>query len=256
MPAATSKRVKGVKIVRHFIIGNEAYVLPHPDFPNPPEGHTKGWKVYVRPLPNGPDMTTWLKKCQFKLHMTYENPSRTIEEPPWEVKETGYGEFGVELRLYFSPESSEKALYREHYLVLGAYGTEEQQARQLRENKIVAERLETIEFNEPTSEFFRSLTADDQFDWLKVKKGRGKGKKPEMVFEGDVEPTAQLPEKSADSVGGLGAGGAWSKQYENQVLTQLQLSMGKLDEVVDSEKQKAEERRKALESVGAAIGAK
>lgn len=258
MPAAPSKRVKGVKVIRNFVIGNEAHVLPHPEHPEPtPEGHTKGWKVYVRPLPNGPDITSWLKKVQFKLHHTYENASRTIEAPgPFEVKETGYGEFGVEIRLYFASESGEKALYREHYLVLGPYGSDEQKARQERDNKIVAERMETIEFNEPATEFFRTLTSEDQFNWLKIKKGRGKGKKPEMVFEGDVEPTAQLPEKADTSTGGLGAGGAWSKQYERQVLAQLEQSKGILDQMLDEQKAKMEENQKKLQEVGAAVAAK
>lgn len=258
MPAATSKRVKGVKIFRHFIIGNEAHVLPYPGFADPPpDGHTKGWKVYVRPMPNGPDMTTWLKKVQFKLHHTYTDASRTIEAPgPFEVSETGYGEFGVEIRLYFAQESGEKAVYREHYLVLGAYGSDEQRARQEKENKIVAERLETIEFNEPAADFFRTLTSEDQFNWLKVKKGRGKGKKPDFVFEGDVEPTSQLPDRADTSHGGLGAGGAWSVQYERQVLAQLGQSKSALDQMIEEERRKAEARQKKLQEVGASIAAK
>ena len=259
MPAATSKRVKSTQVRRHFIIGNEAHVLPHPNYPSPtPEGHTKGWKVYVRPLPNGPDMTTWLKKVQFKLHHTYTDASRTIEAPgPFEVSETGYGEFAVEIRLYFAQESGEKAVYREHYLVLTPYGTDDQRARQEKENTVVAERLETIEFNEPTVEFFRTLTSEDQFNWLKVKKGRGKGKKPDYVFEGEVDPTAQLPEKVGAGAGaGLGAGGAWSVQYERQVVAQLQQSTGVLDQMIEEEKRNMEERRRKMDEVGAAISAK
>lgn len=257
-PGGTAnKRVRGCVIKRHFIIGNEAHVLPHPSFPDPPpDGHTKGWKVYVRPLPNGPDITSWLKKVQFKLHHTYTDASRTIEAPgPFEVSETGYGEFGVEIRLYFAPEAQEKAVYREHYLVLAPYGTEEQKARQEQENKVVAERLETIEFNEPTQELYKMLTSEDQFNWLKVKKGRGKGKKPDYIFEGEVEPSAQLPEK-ADPSGGLGAGGAWSVQYERQVVAQLQQSATTLDGMLEEEKRKGEERRKKLEELGLAIAAK
>lgn len=252
MPAATSKRVRGTQITRHFIIGNTAHTLPHPAFPTQvPDGHTKGWKVYVRPLANGPDMTTWLKKVQFKLHHTYQDASRTIEAPgPFEVSETGYGEFGVEIRLYFAQESGEKAVYREHYLVLAPYGSDEQRARQEQVNEVVAERLETIEFNEPTTEMFRTLTAEEQFDWLKVKKGRGKGKKPDMVFEGDVLPTAQLPEVSAAQGPGMGAGGAWSKLYEKQVVAQLAQSAGILDTMLAEERRAAEGRRKKLEEAG------
>ncbi|KAF2720215.1 yeats-domain-containing protein [Polychaeton citri CBS 116435] len=170
MPAASSsKRVKGVKISRNFIVGNEAHNLPHPGYPDPPpDGHTKGWKVFVRPLPNGPDMTSWLKKVQFKLHHTYTDASRTIETPTstgsFEISETGYGEFGVEIRLYFPPESGEKAVYREHYLVLSPYGSEEQQEKQKAKNLVVAEKMETIDFNEPTQDFFKTLTSEDQFN--------------------------------------------------------------------------------------------
>lgn len=258
MPAASSKRIRGLKVTRHFFIGNEAHFLPHPDYPDPPpDGHTKGWKVYIRPLPNGPDITTWLKKVQFKLHNTYAEASRTIEAPgPFEVKETGYGEFIVELRLYFAPESIEKAVYRDHILVLQPYGSEEQQERQKRENKIVAEKLETIEFNDPTADFFKSLTAEEQFNWLKVKKGRGKGKKPDFVFEGDVEPTAQLPERADANGGGLGSGGAWSVQYENQLCKQLEQSKKTLDDMLNEEKRKAEERRKQMEEIGAKFSSK
>lgn len=260
MAPATSKRVKNCKITRNFIIGNEAHVLPYGTYPDPPpDGHTKGWKVYVRPLPNGPDITTWLKKVQFKLHHTYADASRTIEAPgPFEVQETGYGEFGVEIRLYFAQESGEKAVYREHYLCLAPYGSDEQKARQEKDNKIVAERMEMIEFNEPTQEFFRTLTNEDQFNWLKVKKGRGKGKKPEYVFEGDVEPTAQLPEKAgtADADGGMGAGGAWSKQYERQVTKELQDSWKILQDVLDEEKKEAKKREKRMKELNEAIAAK
>ncbi|CAK1364320.1 Protein AF-9 [Cercospora beticola] len=270
MPAATSKRVRGIKITRHFIIGNEAHVLPYSGYPNPPpEGHTKGWKVYVRPLPNGPDITTWLKKVQFKLHHTYADASRTIESSSlldpatgaakkdisFEVAETGYGEFAVEIRLYFAPESGEKAIYREHYLTLSPYGDEKQKARQEKDNFVVAERLETIEFNEPTSDFAKMLMSEDQFNWLKVKKGRGKGKKPDFVFEGNVEPSSQLPEKALPGSGeGAGmSGGAWSVQYEKQVLAQLEKSKEKIDEMLEEEKKKMEERRKELEKLGATI---
>ena len=78
MPAAASKRVRGTQVRRHFVIGNTAHKLPAPGFPDPPpEGHTKGWTVYVRPLPNGPDINTWLKKVQFK----YTTPMPTHQEP-------------------------------------------------------------------------------------------------------------------------------------------------------------------------------
>lgn len=261
MAPSTSKRLKSLKISRHFIIGNTAVQLPHPSFPDPPEGHSKGWKVYVRPLPNGPDISTWLKKVQFKLHHTYADASRTIEAPgPFEISETGYGEFGVEIRLYFPPESGEKAQYREHYLVLGHYGSEEQQELQKRENFIVAERVETVEFNEPTGEFYKTLTNEEQFAWLKTKKGRGKGKKPEMVFQGDVPPSAHLPDKPVGEAlmkgGEPGKGGVWSSQYEKQLVSQLDASEKQLSRMIEEEKAAAEKRKARLVELGKKIDAK
>ena len=264
MAPSSSKRVRGAKITRHFLIGNEAHILPYGTYPNPPpEGHTKGWKVFVRPLSNGPDITTWLKKVQFKLHHTYSDASRTIEAPgPFEVQETGYGEFGVEIRLYFAQEAGEKAVYREHYLVLAPYGDEGQRARQERENFVMAERLETVEFNEPTVEFFKTLTSEDQFNWLKVKKGRGKGKKPEYVFEGEVEPSANLAEKAAGedekgkAAAAAGGGGAWSLMFERQVVSQLKESEKVLEASLEQERKAMEERRKRMEELGVAVAAK
>ena len=268
-----NKRVKGTKITRHFIIGNTWSLLPATGFPDPaPEGHTKGWRVYVRPLPNGPDITTWLRKVQFKLHHTYADPSRIIEAPgPFEVQETGYGEFNIEIRLYFAPESSEKAVYREHWLVLQpppphGTGTEGEVPTALPDTAGgTAERLETVEFNEPTTEFFRALVSEEQYNWLKVKRGRGKGKKAEMVFEGDVPPSAQLPEQQSGSGGGgdggsggdgPGTGAAWSKVYEKQIVAQLVESERILESAVDQEKAGMETRRKRMEELGMSIPAK
>lgn len=255
MAPATSKRMKGVRISRNFIIGNTCVQLPHKDFPDPPEGHSKGWKVYVRPLPNGPDITTWLKKVQFKLHHTYADPSRTIEAPgPFEISETGYGEFGVEIRLYFTAEANEKAQYREHYLILSNYGSSEQQERQNAQNLVVAERMETVEFNEPTADFYKSMTSEDQFNWLKVKKGRGKGKKPEYVFEGEVEPTSQIPDRAVGDAG-LG-GGTWTQAYERQLVAGFGQSERVLGEMIEEEKRGMERRKGRLEELGRQIDAK
>lgn len=175
----------------------------------------------------------------------------------FEVAETGYGEFAVEIRLYFAPESGEKAIYREHYLTLSPYGDEKQKARQEKDNVVVAERLETIEFNEPTSDFAKMMMSEEQFHWLKVKKGRGKGKKPEYVLEGDVEPSAQLPQKAPGGSGeGSGpSGGAWSVQYEKQVLAQLEKSREAIDSLLEDEKRRMEQRRKELEKLGGGVKA-
>ena len=263
MPAASAnKRVKNTRVSRPFIIGSQAWNLTSQNHPDPiPDGHTKGWRVYVRALGeeesggggNGPDLKTWLKKVQFKLHHTYADASRTVETPPFEVTETGYGEFEVELRLYFDSSSGEKAQYRFHRLRLEPYGDEAQQARQRERNLVVADTCEIVEFNEPSSDFFAKLTAEDQFAHLKKKaagqgtgakgsKGRGKAASSKSEYEGDKEPSASLPDKGTETV-------PWSKEMEKKVLEMLQDAQRELDVNIEQERQKARQRQKRLNEV-------
>lgn len=46
-------------------------------------------------------MQTYVKKIHFKLHESYENPNRIVTKPPYEVSETGWGEFEVVIKIYF-----------------------------------------------------------------------------------------------------------------------------------------------------------
>jgi transcription initiation factor IIF auxiliary subunit len=45
-----------------------------------------------------------------------------IEEPPFEVTETGWGEFEIQIKVHFTPEASEKPMTLFHFLHLHPYG--------------------------------------------------------------------------------------------------------------------------------------
>jgi YEATS domain-containing protein 4 len=247
MPAAaSSKRVKNTRISRPFIIGSQSWTLTPENHPVPiPENHTKGWRVYVKGLDSGPDITTWLKKVQFKLHHTYADASRTIEAPPFQITETGYGEFDIELRLYFDSSSGEKAQYRQHRLRLEPFGSEENVRKQIADNMITAEQLEIVEFNEPSADFLAKLTAEDQFAHLQKKGGGSKGgggggrgaKGRKIEYEGGKEPSANLPER-----------GNWSRAEEKRWLDTLALAHKNIDAMIEEENKKALERRQRLEA--------
>lgn len=250
MPAASSsKRIKNTRVSRPFIIGSQAWDLTASNRPaNVPAEHTKGWRVYVRALDNGPDITTWLKKVQFKLHMTYTDASRTVETPPFQVQETGYGEFDIEMRLYFDSSSGEKAQYRLHRLRLEPYGTDEAIRKQKAANMVTAETCEIVEFNEPSQEFFAKMTAEDQFAHLAKKgggaKGRGaKGRGSKAVeYEGGREPTAGLPERGSEQ-------SPWSKELEKKMVDMLGTAQKELDVAIELERKKAVERQKRMSEV-------
>ncbi|KAK6003791.1 hypothetical protein QM012_009562 [Aureobasidium pullulans] len=251
MPAAASnKRVKNTRISRPFIIGSQAWNLDPATQTTPiPEGHTKGWRVYVKALDGGPDLSTWLKKVQFKLHMTYADPSRTVEAPPFQIQETGYGEFDIEMRLYFDSSSGEKAQYRSHRLRLEPYGSEEQQKMQKDANMVTSETCEIVEFNEPSHDFFAKMTAEDQFAHLQKKgggaKGGGRGAKgrgARIEYEGGREPTANLPDRGSEAL-------PWSKELEKKMLDMLATAQKDMDVEIEREKKRAEDRQKRLQEI-------
>jgi transcription initiation factor IIF auxiliary subunit len=52
-----------------------------------------------------------------------------IEEPPFEVTETGWGEFEIQIKIYFSNEASEKPMTLFHFLHLHPYGPNKEEER-------------------------------------------------------------------------------------------------------------------------------
>lgn len=64
------------------------------------DGHTHQWTVYVKPYHNE-DMSGYVKKVHFKLHESYNNPNRIVMKPPYELTETGWGEFDIVIKIYF-----------------------------------------------------------------------------------------------------------------------------------------------------------
>ncbi|KAH7105594.1 yeats family-domain-containing protein [Auriculariales sp. MPI-PUGE-AT-0066] len=128
MAAHERIRARGISIYRPIVWGNSAYTLtPEERATLSPEkaDHTHRWTVSVRSaasLPNqvggADDISHFIKRVSFKLHETYTNPTRNIDSPPFEVTETGWGEFEITIRITFVQESGEKALLIYHHLKL------------------------------------------------------------------------------------------------------------------------------------------
>ena len=248
-----------IPILTSPVIGSIAVTLPPLGDPSRPKGipddHTKRWTVYVRQPAGYPALTTWLNKVQFKIFNTYENPLRTCENPPFEVTETGWGGFQIDIRLHFQPASGEKAQYRTHFLQLEKYGSEAQQARQEAEGLVRAEQLEVVQFNEPTEALFDALTAEDQWNYLAalVKGGKkaamaalGPNGRPKRGFPGG-ERTAQLPEKGGEDV-------PFSRDQEAATVQQYQETIGEVEKRLEEEMKKREGVEKHLKDLRAELG--
>lgn len=104
-------RQRGVNIVKPIVYGNIARALQDPQ-----TNHTHEWTCYLRPYKNE-DMN-YVKKISFKLHESYgPNSEKTLLAPPFEVKETGWGEFEVIIKIYFvDPNERPVTIY--HHLKL------------------------------------------------------------------------------------------------------------------------------------------
>jgi len=106
-------RVKGVCVVKPIIYGN---ISQHFGKKRESDGHTHDWTVYLKPYENE-DMSSYVKKVQFRLHESYPNPNRIVSKPPYEVSETGWGEFEVQIKIHFN-DLAEKPLTFYHVLKL------------------------------------------------------------------------------------------------------------------------------------------
>jgi YEATS domain-containing protein 4 len=207
----------------------------------------------VRQPEGDPALTTWLNKVQFKIFNTYENPLRTCENPPFEVTETGWGGFSIDIRLHFQPISGEKAQYRQHFLQLEKYGDDKMQAEQERTGCVRSEFLEVVQFNEPTEALFDALTAEDQWAYL-IPAGKGGSKKASLNANGRLkrglpngERSAQLPEKGVEEA-------PFSQDQEQALIDLLKKKMEDVDKELDRETKKREEVENRLKGLRSEMG--
>ncbi|KAL2181587.1 yeats family-domain-containing protein [Thermothelomyces heterothallicus CBS 202.75] len=166
MAPPTGKRVKGVQIFRPFVYGTTAKPFDEKTNPKPPgvpDDHTHSWTVFVKGI-DDVDITYWLRRVQFKLHESIPNHVRMIEGEkgkPFELHETGWGEFEIAIKLYYVPESSEKPQTLYHHLRLHPYGRteEEKEAMRLNGGEVISWAYEEQIFNEPYEPFYEILTS-------------------------------------------------------------------------------------------------
>ncbi|XP_035772700.1 YEATS domain-containing protein 4-like [Anopheles albimanus] len=148
-------RVKGLTIVKPVIYGNVARSFGKK---REEDGHTHQWTVYVKPYHNE-DMQTYVKKIHFKLHESYANANRIISKPPYEVTETGWGEFEIVIKIYFH-DPTERPVTMYHILKLFQSPILDGEVSTQIEGKkgLVSEQYEEIVFQEPTQLMQQLLT--------------------------------------------------------------------------------------------------
>ncbi|CZT53225.1 related to human AF-9 protein [Rhynchosporium secalis] len=244
-PPNTQKRVKGVQIYRPFIYGTTArkFSDENPKPPGTPADHTHSWTVFVKGV-DDTDITYWCKKVQFKLHESIPNPLRMVDDvqpgDPFEVHETGWGEFEITIKLYYTPESLEKPQTLYHHLALHPYGDEAEKERMRIAPQITSWQYEEQLFNEPYENFYDILTSPME----RVKGGGGKGTK---VMKGGM--VGSVGDRTATIPLTIRPEQPYSRETEKLELKKLEAALVKVGELTEEMKKEILEKQKELESL-------
>ncbi|XP_013395654.1 YEATS domain-containing protein 4 isoform X2 [Lingula anatina] len=100
------------------------------------------------------DMSTYVKKIHFKLHESYANQNRVVSKPPYEVTETGWGEFEIIIKIFFhDPNERPVTLY--HLLKLFQSETD----IMLGKKNLVSEYYDELIFQDPSAMMQQLLTS-------------------------------------------------------------------------------------------------
>ncbi|CAI9781978.1 unnamed protein product [Fraxinus pennsylvanica] len=142
---SSGKKLKDLEICVPIVYGNIAFWLGK----KASEYQSHKWTVYVRSSTNE-DLGVVIKRAVFQLHSSFNNPTRVVESPPFELSESGWGEFEIVITLYFHSDITEKPLHLYHHLKL--YPEEESGPMSMKK-PVVVESYDEIVFSEPSEGF-------------------------------------------------------------------------------------------------------
>lgn len=140
-----SKRLKDVEISIPIVYGSIAFWLGK----KASEYQSHRWTVYVRGASNE-DLSMVLKRAVFQLHSSFNNPTRVVESPPFELTEAGWGEFEIAITLYFHSDVCDKPLNLYHHLKLYP---EDESGPMSTKKPVVVESYDEVVLSEPSEGF-------------------------------------------------------------------------------------------------------
>ncbi len=108
------------------------------------------WWIYLRPEGNI-DISHFIKHVEFCLHDSFDPAVRKVTSPPYEVHESGWGEFDAIIKVYFQ-DSVEKMVEFFHPLRLFHGDTEIPESE-----PVVTEYYDEIVFQDPSEKLLSLL---------------------------------------------------------------------------------------------------
>ncbi|GAB2219847.1 hypothetical protein Droror1_Dr00007484 [Drosera rotundifolia] len=143
--SSSSKRGPDFEVSVPIVYGSIAFWLGK----KASEFQSHKWTVYVRGATNE-DLGVVIKRAVFQLHASFNNPTRFVESPPFELSEAGWGEFEIAITLFFHDDVCEKPLTLFHQLKLYP---EDESGPLSTKKPVVVETYDEIVFSEPSDAF-------------------------------------------------------------------------------------------------------
>lgn len=202
------------------------------------------------------DISYWLRKVQFKLHDSFTNSLRTIENPPFEVTETGWGEFELTIKLYFAPESCEKPQTLWHSLKIHPYGPDAELIR-AEKRPIISQNYEEVIFNEPAEGFYDILTGAGAAREGNTKPVRGGKAAAASAGKSAARPASTAAVKPSPDHGAKAAEiplrstpqNPFSRETEGKELDRMRVAVKKVEEMIREERETLKQREAKLEEL-------
>lgn len=120
------------------------------------ESATHRWTLYVRG-PNGEDISYFVSKVVFFLHESFAQSVRSVTNPPFEVTESGWGEFDARIRIFFK-DARENPVEITHPLKLYPPGNTPPVVKR----PVIHEFYDEVVFTDPSPEFLSQMIRDSQ----------------------------------------------------------------------------------------------
>ncbi|OAY57524.1 transcription initiation factor TFIID subunit 14b isoform X2 [Manihot esculenta] len=140
-----NRRIKDMEISVPLVHGTIAFYLGR----KASESQSHKWTVYVRGATNE-DLGVVIKRVVFQLHPSFNNPTRVVDSPPFELSECGWGEFEIVITLVFHNDVCDKQLDLYHNLKLYP---EDETGPQSTKKPVVVESYNEIVFPDPSENF-------------------------------------------------------------------------------------------------------
>lgn len=148
---AEGSRKQSTVVACPIIFGSIAFYLGK----KADEFATHKWTLFVRG-PNGEDISCFIEKVVFNLHPSFAVPVREIREPPFEVSESGWGEFEAGIFLHFR-DPEEPPIDLIHVIKLYHVGSQSNLLNPKKSQPVVSEFYDEIVFTNPKEDFFKML---------------------------------------------------------------------------------------------------